>query len=155
VTRPILLPADYSIRDAREHIARTKKGVKDGSGYGLSIILRKEGALIGGCGLSNLNTRHGTAHIGYWIAPPYWGHGYASEAASMVIAAAFRELNLHRIHTGALPENLRSIRVLRKLGFKIEGRARHAYLLDGRYRNSVLFGLLRQEFRPFRFRSPT
>jgi len=150
VSRPIGLPARYSIHDAREFIRRSKQGLKDGSKYNLSIILRESGELIGGCGLDRIRLDHRNAHIGYWIARPRWGNGYASEATSMLITAGVRNLGLHRMHTGAFPDNHRSIRVLRRLGFRMEGRARQEALVDGRYRDMVLFGLLRQQFRPFR-----
>jgi len=150
VSRPITLPAHYSIRDAREFISRSRQGLKDGSKYNFSIILRESGKLIGGCGLDQIRIDHRNAHVGYWTAYPYWGNGYASEAASLLIGAGFRHLGLHRIHTGAIPDNHRSIRVLRRLGFRIEGRARQGCLVDGRYRDLVLFGLLRPQFRPFR-----
>jgi ribosomal-protein-alanine N-acetyltransferase len=153
VTRPITLPARYSIRDAREFIRRSRQGRKDGSKCSLSIILRRSGELIGGCGLDQIRFDHRNAHVGYWIARPHWGKGYASEAASMLIRAGFRELGLHRVHTGVFPDNPRSIRVLRRLGFRTEGRARQAGLVDGRYRDLVLFGLVRSEFRPFRPRA--
>ncbi len=150
VTRPIGLPARYTIHDAREFINRSRQGLKDGSTYYPSIILRDDGELIGGCGLDRIRFDHKSAHTGYWIARPHWGNGYASEAASMLITAGFRELELHRIHTGVFPDNHRSIRVLRRLGFRTEGRARQDCLVDGRYRDLILFGLLRREFRPFR-----
>lgn len=152
MTRPIGLPARYSIHDAREFIRRTKKGLEDGSKCNLSIILRAGEELIGGCGLDQIRLDHRNAHVGYWIARPYWGKGYASEAASMIIVAGFRDLGLHRLHTGVFPDNTRSIRVLGRLGFRTEGRARQHALVDGRYRDLILFGLVRGEFRPFRLR---
>jgi [ribosomal protein S5]-alanine N-acetyltransferase len=150
VTRPIVLPAGYSIRDAREFIRRSKQGLEEGSKCNLSIILRGSGELIGGCGLDRIRLDHRNAHIGYWVARPQWGKGYASEAASLLISAGFRELGLHRVHTGVFPDNPRSRRVLRRLGFRREGRAREDAVVDGRYRDLILFGLVRQEFRPFR-----
>jgi [ribosomal protein S5]-alanine N-acetyltransferase len=153
VTRPIHLPARYTIHDARDFIRRSKQGLKDEARYNLSIFLRGERELIGGCGLDHILLDHRNAHVGYWIARPHWGNGYASEAASLLIAAGFRDLGLHRIHTGVFPDNPRSIRVLRRLGFRAEGRARQDRLVDGRYRDLVLFGLLRGEFRPFRPRN--
>jgi [ribosomal protein S5]-alanine N-acetyltransferase len=150
VARPIHLPAGYSIRDARDFIRRCERGLADGSNYGLAITLRSSGELIGGCGLHQVQLDHRNAHVGYWIARPHWGQGYAPEAASLLISAGFRELGLHRIHTGVFPDNPRSMRVLRRLGFRTEGRAREDRVVDGRYRDLVLFGLLRQEFRPFR-----
>ncbi len=153
VTRPIGLPARYSIRDARQFIRRSKAGQKDGSKCNLSIILRRSGELIGGCGLDQIRLDHRNAHVGYWIARPHWGKGYASEAASTLISAGFRELGLHRIHTGVYPDNPRSMGVLRRLGFRTEGRARQHGFVDGRYRDLILYGLVRGEFRPFRARA--
>jgi len=149
VTRPIHLPARYTIRDAREYIQRSARGVEDGSSYGLSIFLRNSGELVGGCGLDHVDSVHRNAHVGYWIAQPHWGQGFASEAASLLISAGFRDLGLHRIHTGVFPDNPRSMRVLRRLGFRTEGRARQDRVVDRRYRDLILFGLLRKEFRPF------
>ena len=150
VTRPIGLPAGYLIRDAREFIRRSKQGLQAGSKYNLSITLRTGGELVGGCGLDQIRWDHRNAHVGYWIARPHWRKGYASEAVSLLISAGFRELGLHRIDTGVFPGNPRSIRVLRRLGFRFEGRARQDRVVDGRYRDRILFGLLRQGFRPFR-----
>jgi [ribosomal protein S5]-alanine N-acetyltransferase len=150
VTRPIHLPARYSIRDARTFILSSSQALKEGSKYNLCIVLRSSGELIGGCGLDQIRYDQRNAHVGYWIAHPHWGKGYASEAASLLISATFRELGLHRIHTGVFPNNPRSMRVLRRLGFRKEGRAREDRIVDGRYRDLVLFGLLRKKFRPFR-----
>jgi len=150
VTRPIHLPATYSIRDARDFIRRSKRGLEEGSKCNLFITLRGNGEVIGGCGLDQIRLDVRNAHVGYWIARPHWGQGYASEAASLLISAGFRELGLHRIHTGVFPDNPRSMRVLERLGFRREGRAREDRVVDGRYRDLILFGLLRREFRPFR-----
>jgi [ribosomal protein S5]-alanine N-acetyltransferase len=150
VTRPIHLPARYTLHDAREFILRSSRALKDGSKYNLCIVLRSSGELIGGCGLDQIRFDHRNAHVGYWIAHPHWRKGYASEAASLLISAGFRELGLHRIHTGVFPDNPRSMRVLRRLGFREEGRAREDRVVDGLYRDLVLFGLLREKFRPFR-----
>lgn len=150
VTGPIHLPARYSIHDAREFIRQSKQGLKDGSKHYLSIILRSNGELVGGCGLDQIRFDNRNAHVGTWIARPHWGKGYGPEATTLLIAAGFRELGLHRIHTGVFPDNHRSVRVLQKMGFRTEGHARQDCLVGRRYRDLVLFGLLRREFRPFR-----
>jgi [ribosomal protein S5]-alanine N-acetyltransferase len=149
VARPIHLPAGYSIRDARDFIRRSQRGREDGSKCNLLITLRATGELIGGCGLDRIRLDHRNAHVGYWIARRHWGHGYAPEAASLLVSAGFRQLGLHRVHTGVSPENPRSMRVLHRLGFRREGRAREDQVVGGRYRDLILFGLLRQEFRPY------
>ncbi|MCI4365146.1 MAG: GNAT family N-acetyltransferase [Thermoplasmata archaeon] len=149
VTRTIALPAGYALKDARAFIQRSRALYEEGSAYNLSVYLQDGGKLIGGCGLRDIDWNHKSGHIGYWIARPYWGQGYATEAASHLLRAAFRDLRLHRIFTGVFPDNPRSMSVLRRLGFRVEGRSREAHLVGGRYRDFVLFGLLRREFRPF------
>ncbi len=150
VTRSIPLWADYSLADARAFVRRSGRSYREGRGYPLSIFLKETGELIGGCGLDMLSFDHRTGHLGYWVDRSRWGHGYAPEAASLVIAAGFARLGLHRVYTGTTPENRRPMRVLRRLGFRVEGREREAYFRDGRYVDSVRFGLLRREFRRYR-----
>lgn len=116
----------------------------------LAITLRREGAHIGGIGLEIRDWDNGHGWIGYWLAPKYWHQGYASEAASAVCQVAFRNLRLHRIDASVFEFNPRSMRVLRKLGFKREGRKRDILFRDGRWHDEVSFGLLIKEFRPSR-----
>ena len=56
--------------------------------------------------------------IGYEFAPAYWGQGYATEANRRVLDYAFGTLKLDQILAMARTENLRSLRVLEKLGFR-------------------------------------
>jgi Acetyltransferases, including N-acetylases of ribosomal proteins len=55
--------------------------------------------------------------FGYWIGPPAWGLGYATEAAAGVLGAAFAETPLKAAEAGVYHDNLASRRVLEKLGF--------------------------------------
>lgn len=59
--------------------------------------------------------------LGYWIGKPYWGHGYASEAAHRVIRFAFDELDAKLLTAGWFFDNPASGRILEKLGFKPSG----------------------------------
>lgn len=84
------------------------------------LMLRTDGAprLIGSCGLGELD---GEAELGYWIARPYWGLGFASEAGRVVIKIA-RALGHRKLVSGHFIDNPASGRVLRKLGFRDTGR---------------------------------
>lgn len=69
--------------------------------------------VIGGAGLAE---HRGEPELGYWIARPHWGHGYATEAAGAVLRIA-RTLGHQRIVSAHFADNPGSGKVLRKLGF--------------------------------------
>lgn len=54
--------------------------------------------------------------IGWRLAEPYWGHGYATEAARAALAFAFEEMHLPEVVSFTVPANVRSRRVMEKLG---------------------------------------
>jgi RimJ/RimL family protein N-acetyltransferase len=84
------------------------------------LMLRTDGAprLIGACGIGE---QEGEAELGYWIARPYWGLGFATEAARAVIGIA-RAIGHEKLVAGHFTDNPASGRVLRKLGFNPTGR---------------------------------
>lgn len=104
------LPFPYSLEDARRFIEE----IAPGESEHCFAIVRREGEVIGVVGL---HFAAGLApELGYWLGEPYWGRGYASEAAAAVVAAA-RIAGFATLRSRALASNGRSRRVLRKLGF--------------------------------------
>jgi RimJ/RimL family protein N-acetyltransferase len=63
----------------------------------------------------------GAVELGYWIARPYWGLGYATEAARAVLDIARHSLRLNRLVAGHFVDNPASGRVLEKIGFRPTG----------------------------------
>ncbi len=74
--------------------------------------------LIGACGIDPYES---VAEIGYWLGVPYWGQGYATEAARAVIDHAFGDLEHEALQAGARVSNPASRRVLEKCGFQWTG----------------------------------
>lgn len=74
--------------------------------------------LVGACGLGKNN---GVAELGYWIARPYWGRGYATEAAKAVLGIA-KTIGHRHIVAGHFADNPASGRVLTKIGFRATGK---------------------------------
>jgi RimJ/RimL family protein N-acetyltransferase len=64
----------------------------------------------------SLEADRSSASLGYWLGESYWGFGYASEAAQAMLGFAFDVLKLREVTASALPDNVRSIRVLEKAG---------------------------------------
>jgi RimJ/RimL family protein N-acetyltransferase len=92
------------------------------------IFARTGGAprLVGGCGISP--SPEGDLEMGYWIARPYWGLGFATEAGRQLVGIA-RALNLPRLTAGHFLDNPASGAVLRKLGFAPTGKVAQRYSL--------------------------
>jgi RimJ/RimL family protein N-acetyltransferase len=63
------------------------------------------------------------AAMGWLLHPAYLGQGYATEAAAAVIRICFEDLGLRRVVAGAFADNVASLRVMSRLGMRIEGRA--------------------------------
>ena len=109
-------------------------------GFGLWAVLSKASAeVIGECGLWKFPELDDVV-LHYVLAKPYWGKGLATEAATAALAHGFEALGFERIATFALPANVASIRVMRKLGMAFER--------DGSFRgvDVVYYTLTRQAY---------
>jgi RimJ/RimL family protein N-acetyltransferase len=107
------LPYPYGIEDAEEFIAAVNRC----AGEAIFVMTLDDG-LIGACGI---DPDESVAEIGYWLGVPYWGKGYATEAARAVIDHAFGDLAHEALQAGARVSNPASRRVLEKCGFQWTG----------------------------------
>jgi [ribosomal protein S5]-alanine N-acetyltransferase len=124
----------------RERLSRYAGERKDGSGHVYFILLKDSGQLAGGITLGHI--KRGVAQsgvIGYWMGERFAGLGYMSEAVDVIKRHAFGPLALHRLEAACIPENERSVRLLKKAGFELEGRLRSYLKINGRWRDHLLF----------------
>jgi len=102
---------------------------------------------IGSCGIHSVREKDRVGTFGIAIGEKkFWSDGYGTDAARTIIDYGFRFLNLHKIESGAMAFNERSVRMHLRVGFKKEGRRRQSWHRDGRYVDEFLFGLLRREW---------
>jgi [ribosomal protein S5]-alanine N-acetyltransferase len=127
------VPHPYPVAAAQAWIAKQPAARASGEGHVFAVTLARDG-LIGSCGI-NPEGEAGVWEIGYWFGQPYWGQGYASEAAAAVLAWARAELGAQVFTSGHFADNPASGRVLQKLGFAHTGSAE-------------LFGLARAKASP-------
>jgi RimJ/RimL family protein N-acetyltransferase len=105
------IPHPYRRKDAKAFIENAK-------GKPLFVITLVDGQIIGGCG----GTYRGNhPELGYWLGVPYWGNGYATEAARALVDYCFGELGYDELLAGARVTNPASRRVLEKCGFQWTG----------------------------------
>ena len=104
-----------------------------------------DGELVGVIGL-RVHRDDDRAEIGYWIGVPYWGRGYASEAAAAVVRYGFEELALNKIYAGYFSRNPASGAVLRKIGMHHEGTLRQHHKKWSEYVDVEFYAILRSDF---------
>ena len=103
------------------------------------VTLAANGELIGSVGLGRHEADE--VELGYWIARPHWGRGYAPEAARAVLRLA-RTLGHDWVLAGHFVDNPSSGRVLAKIGFRPTGQVRRRFsLARGREVDSIEYAI--------------
>lgn len=139
------IPHPYEIGMAEEWIGTHGPGYRAGKLANFAVTLRDGGELAGAIGLT-VCSRFLRAELGYWIAIPYWGLGYCTEAGREVLRYGFQDLGLNRIFATYFSRNPASGRVMEKIGMLREGVLRGHVMKWGRYEDLVMYGILRSEW---------
>lgn len=141
----LTIPHPYENGVAEAWIESQAEAWEKGKRLSLAVTAGQEG-LVGAMGL-HVVLEHRRAELGYWIGVPYWGRGYATEAARAVMDYGFGALGLHRIVARHFPRNPASGRVLAKLGMVPEGRMREHVIRWDRFEDLDCWGILESEWR--------
>lgn len=137
-------PSPYRLADAEAFLATAVEG--DGE---LSWAIEVGGEPIGGIGLiPGRDVERFSAEVGYWLAEPFWGRGFATAAVRRVVDHAFSELGLLRVWAVTFDGNPASARVLEKAGFELEGTQRKAAVKRGRIHDLLMWAQVNPAWRP-------
>jgi [ribosomal protein S5]-alanine N-acetyltransferase len=137
---------EESLDYARRHSMDQHRQERDT--WDLVVTLHGSDEMIGRCGLGLTGDEPGEAVLWYQFDRAVWGRGYATEAAHAVVDAGFTALGLHRIWADCDPRHVGSIRVLEKVGFRPEGHLVENAWIKGEWVDSLIYALLRREWRP-------
>lgn len=140
-------PQDHLTRRAfRQRVAWGRRAARLGRAAPFLLIDPASGAVIGGATLDNIRKGPAmTATLGYWLGAAHCGRGLMTEALTGLTAHAFDKLGCSRIEAGVVHENTASHAVMARVGFTREGEARAYLKIDGRWRDHVLYALLRDD----------
>jgi ribosomal-protein-alanine N-acetyltransferase len=108
------VPSPYPAGGAAWWVRETVKRREAGTEYIFAVLAGAN--FVGVCGL--IEVAGGSGELGYWIGRPFWGHGYATEAARLVLRFGFDHLGLEKITALCLERNPASYRVLEKVGMR-------------------------------------
>ena len=132
-----------SIEEANAYIERMDKALAKGESIVWSIRLAEEGTFAGSISLWNITEDGTCAEIGYDSLPPFQGKGFVGEAVKAVIGYGFKGMGLNRIVADLLTENIRSVRLLERNGFK-KGKV-HMAAEDGNEYEMAVYSLERED----------
>ena len=137
----------FPINDVRERewVERLYKGYPSEIVFG--IVPKNEEGIIGTTGLHAIDwvNRDAVFGIAIWDAR-WWNKGIGTEATHLMVEYAFDQLNLHRVQLEVYEYNERAITVYKKVGFVEEGRRRKQKFLHGEYYDTIIMGILREEW---------
>jgi ribosomal-protein-alanine N-acetyltransferase len=113
-----------------------------------AITEKETGNVIGFCGFHTWYPKHLRAEIGYSLNDDiHKRKGYMTETLDAVLRYGFGIAKLHRVEALIAEENEASLKLLQKFGFQYEGRLREHYNVNGVMEDSILYSLLKHEFR--------
>ena len=126
----------------REYLRR--RALPDQEGF--LVCDRQSGAIAGVININSIvRGFFQSGYLGYYVGEPFARRGYMTEGLSLVIRYAFDELKLHRLEANIQPENVASIALVRKLGFRHEGFSPRYLRINGEWRDHERWALLADE----------
>jgi ribosomal-protein-alanine N-acetyltransferase len=126
-----------------EEVTRTRDNVI------LAIVDKKSDQHIGNVKLGPIRWVHRRATLGLLIGEKkFWGQGIGTEVTRLAVEYGFNRLNLRRIDLGLYGDHQSAVRCYEKVGFKVEGRLREHLFHEGEYKDSLLMGLLKSDYKP-------
>jgi ribosomal-protein-alanine N-acetyltransferase len=143
-TRPI--PHPYPEGEAERWFSTHAAAFEVGEAVHFAVETREGGDLVGGVTLA-ISPADARAHLTYWIGVPYWGRGYATEAARETVRYAFEDLGLHRLYAAHFGSNPASGKVMKKIGMTHQGTLREHHKKWGENEDRVEYGLLARDWR--------
>ena len=133
-----------TLTDVEKYIKKTKRNKK---GLFYIILLKENKKPIGCVGINKIDPINKSCTTFSWLDSAFWSNGYMSEAKKEIIAFAFNKLFIRRIETDCIKENKKIIKHLSSLGFKKEGLLREKFLYKNKYRDEIMFALLKKEYK--------
>ena len=144
VTRTMIARGPLTLRHEEAFIDKVTRSEHD---LILGVVVRESDRLIGVTGLHQIDfkNRHGAFGISIGEKAE-WGKGYGTEATWLIVKHAFETLNLNRVWLHVYEFNQRGRRSYEKVGFRQEGVLRQDCYREGRYWDTIVLAILREEW---------
>lgn len=136
---------EFAVDFWQTSLERRRQNFQTDKGYSFGIFWRDaglQGPLLGYCNFSEIvRGLFQAAYLGYALAENSQGKGIMGEALDAALKYMWTGVKLHRIMANYMPHNERSAKVLKRLGFVVEGSAKNYLFINGQWRDHVLTSL--------------
>jgi ribosomal-protein-alanine N-acetyltransferase len=145
----IALYLNVALKDVGKEKEKARKGFAT---YNKSLLIfqlidKETHAIIGWCGFHTWYKDHCRAEIGYALThEASRNKGIMYEAMRSILDYGFKKMNLVRIEAFIGLDNAPSLKLVQKFGFMKEGQLRNHYFINGQFEDSVVYGLLLEDF---------
>lgn len=110
-----------------------------------AVVLKETNKVIGAIEF-RVDDWNEAGDLGFTMNRHYWGKGYMTEAASLIIQLAFEKLNLARVFAGHEVANEASGKVLQRLGMQLDGVLRKQTKIKGQLVDSMYYSILKEDY---------
>lgn len=124
----------------------SKEFNKPESWYQLLITDKKTKEIIGDVGVHFIDSENQQVEFGITLSKKHHHKGYASETLKGLTELMFKDLKKHRITTSIDPENVSSMKLMERIGFRKEGHFIKSLNLNGAWVDDVIYALLQEEW---------
>lgn len=136
------------INTPRKALAHIKKSLNDKNSFEWGLFLKENNKIIGVVEMDHLDWfNHTAGEMSHHINKKYQKKGFGTESAIALINYGFKKMRLRKIYADTTPDNKGAQKLLKKLGFKLEGRIRERRQKNGKWVDELDYGLLRKEWR--------
>lgn len=137
--------ANYGLEHAKTWIETSSQQTEKSGAFTLIIFNGEE--MIGTIGIHELDMYHRHTSMGYWLDKDHVGNGIITRCCRVLLDHLFGTMELNRVQINTNVENVRSRAIPERLGFTQEGVLRKIELVEGEFRDWVVYGLLKDEWR--------
>lgn len=113
--------------------------------YQWKVVPHGSETFLGMAGITLSLDKFKLGEIFYEIDPAFWGNGYATEIAKILIKTGFEDFYLHKVEAGVATNNVRSIKVLEKSGFTREGLRRKILPIRGKWIDNYHYAIVEDD----------
>jgi RimJ/RimL family protein N-acetyltransferase len=135
------------IEDVEEFIGKIAEQINIPDTWFQFVLMEKETRkIVGDLGIHFMDSENKQAEIGCTLNKVYQNKGYAAESVKCVIDYLFRNLNKHRIITSIDSDNINSIRLVERIGFRKEAHFIESLWINGKWVDDVIYALIQKDW---------